>query len=153
MYNYLYDPQLRSGNTPNSKYTNKTVLNAIFLFGKEVPPNKRKEIKERYSLDSRTIKDESGILRKDLSSLNRYLQKNEGAKLSRREVPVGREYFRRRTTFTITPLLFRLGFKLREEATGQLPLDEMIDLKALNHFVLTGETNYREKQEQEKKVS
>jgi hypothetical protein len=49
------------------------------------------------------------------------------------------EYFGNREVLKITPHLFRLGFKLKSEASGYLPLEEMIDLEALNHFVLTGQ--------------
>jgi len=54
------------------------------------------------------------------------------------------EYFCDKEFLTVTPLLFRLGFKLKLTAKGYMPLEKMINLEALNEFVLTGKTKEAE---------
>lgn len=148
MYLYNYQYQLRSGNSHDVQYDNTTVLTATFLFGGQIPPSMRKEVRERCKTATRMIKDESGVSCQDLGPFNKYLKEHEGARFAGRDTLFGREYYRHRSQVTITPLLFRLGFKLREEAIGHLPLEEMINLNALNHFVLTGEYPNHEQQNQ-----
>lgn len=43
----------------------------------------------------------------------------------------------------ITPHLWGLGFNLKSEAGEKLDLDKMINLEALNEFVLTGKLSPR----------
>jgi hypothetical protein len=142
MYQFNYQHLHQSGSALESKYKDITVLKAIFLFGDEITPSERGVLRERYKTTTRMIKDKFGVSCQDLGPLNKYLMENEGAHFSGGDVLFGRGYFRHRSVFTITPLLFRLGFKLREEALGCLPLEQMINLNELNHFVLTGNMSF-----------
>lgn len=141
MYDYNYQYQLRSGNSRNGKYKHETVLTATFLFGSEVPPSKRKETKERcriYSIEQ--------------GPLDRFITENLGYMHDYRNIFMGELYRGPREILTVTPLLFRLGFKIKSEARGHLPLEEMISLDALNHFVLTGESTITKEQNQIKEL-
>jgi len=40
-----------------------------------------------------------------------------------------------------------LGFNLKATSNGEFPLEELIDLDALDHFVLTGEMKFNEQEE------
>jgi hypothetical protein len=127
MYKYDYHYQLRAGNLKEVKYKHKTVLKAKFVFDNEVPPNKRKEVRERCDVNP--------------GQLDNFLTKNLGYRPGYRGDLISKKYYGHRERLTITPLISRLGFRITSESNGQLPLEEMIDLERVNHFVLTGETS------------
>ncbi|MEK6859390.1 MAG: hypothetical protein AABX54_01115 [Nanoarchaeota archaeon] len=135
MYEFNYQYRLKSGTAHNAKYEHTTVLTATFLFGQEITPLERKEVKERCRTSHRSV---------NKTLLNNYLFEKEGACFEYADRLFGRAYYTRKSTFTITPLPFRLGFKLRQEVSGHLPLEEMINLSALDRFVRTGENPNQE---------
>ena len=133
MYQFQYNYLLRSGNHPNSPYQNETVLTARFSFNKEVAPNKRQEVRKRCSLEIVPAEDTS-----QMPTLDYFLKKlnyrPEGSILL-----IGQKYFNGREVVRITPFLWGpVGFNLRSESIGQLDLDKMISLDAINEFILHG---------------
>ncbi len=103
----------------------QTELYARFRFGQEVAPKDRKAIKDRI----KRIPDYLG----SAENLGRY---KENALMG--------DYYGSCDSYKQTYLrkcIFRLGFNLRVEETkaSSVKLEDMLDLEALNHFILTGE--------------
>ncbi len=132
-------------------YDNSTTLTAVFDFSSEASKKDKAEVKKRFDFRTR-MEYKKGIREQEIGTLNRYLfDKKEatGFEVSN-TLFQSQSYRSSRTFFTISPLRFglKLGIKLKVEASGHLPLEEMFDLDSLNHFILTGETDYREQQSQ-----
>jgi hypothetical protein len=139
MYDFKYQYLYQSGSTQDSRYQHKTILTAVFSFDQEVPPNRRAEVKKRCSLRdfSRPCCIDGGQLDSFMRETLHYQPSNRG--LSRGEL-----YFSHRGIIRITPHLWGLGFNLRSEMGGQIPLEQMIiSLNAINKFVLTGKISPR----------
>ncbi len=143
MYNFKYQYIYQSGSAPHNKYQNKTILTARFSFDEEVPRNQRAEVKKRLSLDN-SMEGET---------LDRFMKTTLNYQPCYSDLFRGKEYFGKREVVKIIPFLWGLGFKLVSEADGQLPFEEMIHLKALKDFVLTGKFSPEvEKQLQEQQA-
>jgi len=117
-------------------YSCQTTLNARLRFRDETRPS------DRNAVDSRTYST------KENNNLSSYLAKNEGLEKS------GEDTFRdKERKVVIKPLiLIGQGVNVHVTAQRELKLDEMLDLYALNHFILTGKDDYREQQEARKQV-
>ncbi len=109
---------------PFSQEKSSSQLNASFRFGHEVSDNDRKVLGKRYSYDS----------------LTKYFEASEG--LKKTIGPVENETYyvdNIRRELKVFPCSFRLGFDVRVISNEKMPLEKMLDLDALNQFVLTGE--------------
>ncbi|MBT4165773.1 hypothetical protein HOE04_01910 [archaeon] len=125
MYNYSYK-HLRDGGHSKHKY--ETILTATFSFGQEIHPDQREEVRERYNTTTKTTAEKE-MLCHARRELGKYLFEMEDLEFS---------------DVKITPFRFKTGFRLRQKVGGYLPLEKMIDLEALNEFVLTGKTKQAE---------
>ena len=140
MYNYKHDPILQGGSDPDAYSKNDTVLTATFSFGKEVSPNQKKEIERRCSLFTMRKKLSKNHYEIFQGLLHEFITNTLGyAEESRANPMFGRAYLGSNELLKVSSVLFCSGFKLKSTAEGYLPLEEMVDLKALNNFVLTGE--------------
>ncbi len=155
MYSYTCQYLLKSGNSPNahSLYKNETILTAVFSFDKEVPKIQRAEVKKRCSLKETTKKLSPGHYSIEESPLDAFMKRTLLYQPNWSELLIGKQYYGKKEFVTITPFLWGLGFHLKSEASGPMPLEEMISLEAINEFVLTGKFSPKvEKQLQEQQA-
>ena len=122
MYNYKY---LFKEIKKNGKQNVETFLNVKYRFDKEIPPINKKEIKKRMN-----------------SSLKEYLYKKENLKLTK-------NYYSEIFSFEdngdfmrilrIEKPFLRLGLDISVVSYLKVPLEKMLNLDALNNFILTGD--------------
>ena len=112
------------------KNENKSTLVAKLRFGDKTSPNDRKTIKNRISFV------------KDGYNLPEYIFEKEKLALMSTES----KHFEGEGKNLDISHSYSLGINLTVTAKGYIPRNEMIDLEALNHFILTGDSNYREKE-------
>jgi len=123
-YKYSYAESSNSENVKNGNYKSDTVLEAKFLFGDEVAPCDREKVRQRINTSEEGLVGLNGFL----ISRAYHSEEDWGE----------RRYIKGRETLKISPCTFSLGFRLKSEAKGNYPLEDMIDLDALNDFVLHG---------------
>lgn len=135
MYNFRYQYILASGSTQDSDYKNETILTAKFSFDDQVAPKDRADVRRRCNLfpAPESYHDQS------LGKLDSFITDKLGYRPEARDPLRGKSYSGKREVVKITPFLWGLGFRLRSEARGQLEMNRMINLRALEEFVLTGE--------------
>ena len=137
MYNFKYQYLYQSGSTSESKYGHKTILTAIFSFN-EVSRNEITQVRERCSINSRSEKTFPGHYKTKEGPLDEFLKETLQYQPNASYLLGGKEYFGSREVVRIIPFLWGLGFKLKSEAQCQLPINEMINLRAINEFIRTG---------------
>ena len=163
MYTYQ---RTQLGGSPESGLRDRTILSATYSFNRQVPPNVIEEVSERCWLrytrklvgnnpvDYRyeetkglawfitEVLGYQEINPKSNDNLKRDFQRGQ----ERVEVAVKRGFF---------SLEIKLGsaIKLKSEARGHQPLQEMIDLQAIDDFIRFGKTDYRREQEPERELA
>ena len=135
MYKAKYSSRIRLSD--NSKQSSNN-LKVKFRFRDEVAPKDRKKIDARLSHSSLTsyFYDQENVQATFVahSSINKRFYFEMGD--SKRDFYLDR-------TFTGI-FLKAFGFNLTITSDKVLPLEEMVDLDAINHFVLTGETKNKD---------
>lgn len=109
------------------------VFKASFRFGDEVARINRWEVKGRYDVSYVAI---SNYMR-TAEELDVSFKQDDVSK-SLTEPPIDYWYDSERKV-QILPCIFMLGFDVKVEANTPMPLEQMLDVEALNKFVLTGE--------------
>ncbi|MBT4135284.1 hypothetical protein HOD75_00510 [archaeon] len=130
MYTYSYRHIQQGNSIDGENCINKTILEAEFLFGNETAPMNIEMVHARCGRCS------SDILP---CSMTQYLHNPENLNPVTSFSSKVKEYHGKKTQVQITPLKSQLGFKFAQTGEGHFPLEKMVDLEALNRFVLTGE--------------
>jgi len=145
MFTYQYRYNLDGTETyPKGAYEENTLLSATFLFKNEVAPINRDIVRARCQIKDlskkvNSVPDKTTELDKFITQTLCY--RNEESTILR-----GKQYSGQREIITITPLIWRLGLIVESHAKGKIELADMIDLAAIDYFVLTGKTKLRNQQ-------
>lgn len=138
MYEAKYKQETVKRREPDKRVEDKetTILQANFDFRIEVPKYMRKAVAARMFTEEAVIGDP---LKKYLCEYEKLLYDDRGKEFS--------EYFydNQRKVFVSSPLFLpplvskRLMLNIKVVANGARPLEQMLDLDAINHLILTGE--------------
>ena len=129
--------------TPNTE-RGYTELNARFRFNREVAPKDVKNVKARISTSPPSKLREMG----EVKNIRGYLLKrfcyseNEDKFYKSSGIDI---WIKTKVSFACIIAGINWGFNLSAIANGNIPLEEIIDLDALNHFILTGKIEKQEK--------
>lgn len=120
----------------------KTILFAKFRFDKEINDLNKNFIKERTNLNFNAYdKDRYGKKQKRIMDglLTKFLRKDLGYEKYNKNKIIGQDFEGFKEMISIKPAMFSIGFNLCSIASGYMPKKEMINLDAINHYVLTDE--------------
>jgi hypothetical protein len=124
MYTARYEVRLEK--RPFSQQEATSELNAWFRFGHEVSARDRKLLEKRYGHNS----------------LAKYFEDSEGLKKTIGPEEDGSKYVDNKgREARVSACVCRLGFDVKVTSKEKMPIEDMLNLDALNQFILFGRTN------------